>query len=162
MLGYPPSRLQLFSLDVVIVLLQCILTVVAYETSLAREVDDDATDPLVSRTVTGDASSPDPDDCPQSDLSRINAVKRVHEEYIIDLRLSHILMRLRTGTVTLPDSASRSMHPFGAAPSSGDLFLPMPNTMSFLLPRRRRSGNTDDEPRTDEDDGARRIPGDIT
>ncbi|KAI0665955.1 hypothetical protein C8Q78DRAFT_985373 [Trametes maxima] len=116
-----PSRALLLFLDFVIILLQVILTTIAYETSLARDVPPDTPDPLQPDPIPSTPISPLPlggTDAKPPDSS-------LHEdeaEYIIDLRLQTLLQRLRHPPPVPPQQTRLS-----------DELLPLPNTTSFQL-----------------------------
>ncbi|KAI0645909.1 hypothetical protein C8Q79DRAFT_966975 [Trametes meyenii] len=117
-----PARALLLCLDFVIILLQIILTTIAYETSLARDVPPDTPDPLQPDPIPSTPISPLPLDNtdakpPQAPLLEDGT------EYIIDLRLRTLLQRLRHPPAIPPPQQTRL----------SDELLPLPNTTSFQL-----------------------------
>ncbi|KAI0762080.1 hypothetical protein BD413DRAFT_585377 [Trametes elegans] len=119
--GVPPRALLLF-LDFAIMFFQAILTAVAYETSLTRDMPADTPDPLQPVPIPSTPISPLPID--DTDVKPLDSA--LHEdgtEYIIDLRLRPLLQRLRHPPSVPPPPQPRI---------SEDL-LPLPNTTSFQL-----------------------------
>jgi len=109
-MSYEPSRGHLLALDLSIVFLSMVLTTIAYETSYAAEMPPDTPDPLLPPSTT-----------PASPLPT-GAHEEIKSPYVIDLRLSTMMERLR--------------HPPPPPPprnTSGNDFLPMPNTTSWRL-----------------------------
>ncbi|CDO69205.1 hypothetical protein BN946_scf185042.g107 [Trametes cinnabarina] len=115
-----PSRALLLFLDFIIILLDFILTTIAFETSLARDMPPDTPDPLQPQPIPStpvshlpfDEANVKPPDLP------------LHEdgtEYIIDLRWRTLLQRLRHPPPVPPPAQTRL---------SEDL-LPLPNTTSL-------------------------------
>ncbi|KAI0368269.1 hypothetical protein BV20DRAFT_998803 [Pilatotrama ljubarskyi] len=117
-----PTRALLLFLDFIIIFLQVIITTIAFETSLARDLPPDTPDPLQPEPIPSTPISPLP-------LDGANAKptdSTLHEEeteYIIDLRLRTILQRLRHPPPVPPPQPTRL---------SDDL-LPLPNTTAFQL-----------------------------
>ncbi|KAI0633566.1 hypothetical protein C8Q77DRAFT_1115671 [Trametes polyzona] len=117
-----PSRAFLLFLDFVIILLQIVLTTIAYETSLARDMPPDTPDPLQPEPIPTTPTSPLP--LGGTDTKQPEATS--HEgamEYVIDLRLRTLLQRLRHPPPVPPPPQTRL---------STEL-LPLPNTTSFQL-----------------------------
>ncbi|KAI0829805.1 hypothetical protein BC628DRAFT_1532603 [Trametes gibbosa] len=117
-----PSRAFLLFLDFVIVLFQIVLTVIAYETSLARDMPPDTSDPLQPEAIPTTSAS----HIPLSDVDTKRSATVLHEdetEYVVDLRLRTLLQRLRHPPTLPPPPQTRL---------SEDL-LPLPNTTSFQL-----------------------------
>jgi hypothetical protein len=170
-IGYVPSKMHLLLLDAFILFLQMVLTTIAYEISLASKKQSDATTLTSIPSLPLQLSSPSPvsappnpntdeDEAPKSSLF-------TDTFYIIDLRLAHILNRLRD--------------PAPIIPSSNEGLLPLPNTTPWPLPaslrlliraraevRRRAQAQTQRQTRmpgsgTEEasTDTSRRIPGEM-
>lgn len=118
-MSFKPSRLYLLTLDFIIIFLQMLLTVIAYETSLAADMPADTQDPLLPTSPHSPASS-----TPfMSELDDDKPPESTDESpYIIDLRLSPIIDRLRRPAPTVPVRDSE--------PS----LLPLPNTTPWQLP----------------------------
>lgn len=117
-----PSRTFLLLFDFVIILLQIILTAIAYETSLARDVPPDTPDPLQPEPIPTTPIYP----IPRGDGDSKSSNSTSHEsetEYIIDLRLRTLLQRLRHPPPVPPPPQTRTAE---------DL-LPLPNTSPFQL-----------------------------
>ncbi|OSD07085.1 hypothetical protein PYCCODRAFT_1456625 [Trametes coccinea BRFM310] len=117
-----PSRALLLFLDFVIILLEFILTTIAFETSLSRDSPPDTPDPLQPQAIPSTPVSPLPFD--EADVKPPELP--LHEdgtEYIIDLRLRTLLHRLRHPPPLPPPPRTRL---------SEDL-LPLPSTTSFEL-----------------------------
>ncbi|KAH9858940.1 hypothetical protein C2E23DRAFT_872942 [Lenzites betulinus] len=111
-----PSNAFLLCLDFVIILLQIILTTIAFETSLARDMPPDTPDPLRPEPIPTTTISPDP----FGDIDSTPVDKMLHEdgtEYIIDLRIRTLLQRLRHPPTPPPPQ-----------PRPADELLPLPNT----------------------------------
>lgn len=117
-----PSRSYLLLLDFVIILLQIVLTTIAYETSLARDLPPDTPDPLQPEPIPRTPISPLPLDDDNSKLPESTSHDS-ETEYIIDLRLRTLLQRLRHPPPVPPPPQPRL---------SEDL-LPLPNTTPFQL-----------------------------
>jgi len=132
-MSYVPSRPQLLSLDLFIMLLQLLITTISYETQLyytssetdAPDVLLPATSPL--STPTGDysplalgsrPSSPSNSDTPETSITKDS--RRNPTPCIVDLQLSPIISRLRNPAPTV------STQP--------DSLLPLPNTSSLPIP----------------------------
>ncbi|KAI8993908.1 hypothetical protein BD414DRAFT_267090 [Trametes punicea] len=117
-----PSRAFLLFLDFTIILLEFILTTIAYETSLARDMPPDTPDPLLPQPIPSMPASPMPFD--DADIKPPDLP--LHEdgaEYIIDLQLRTLLQRLRHPPPIPPPAQTRST----------DSLLPLPNTTSLEL-----------------------------
>ncbi|KAL1942383.1 hypothetical protein VTO73DRAFT_5985 [Trametes versicolor] len=117
-----PSRTFLLLFDLVIILLQIILTTIAYETSLARDVPPDTPDPLQPEPIPTTPISFIPRG--DGDSKSSNSISHESEtEYIMDLRLRTLLQRLRHPPPVPPPPPTRTAE---------DL-LPLPNTSPFQL-----------------------------
>ncbi|KAJ8521974.1 hypothetical protein ONZ45_g1333 [Pleurotus djamor] len=155
-MSFKPSKLQLLSLDLLILFLQLTLTNIAYEASLSEaDANEDALAPLPSPThlQIPSASSIKLDD---SDPPAIES------PYILDLRFSTTIARLR-----------KSAPPPSSGSNSNDTLLPLPNTTPWPLPtslrmmvranaqarRLAQAQVTRDNAPTVNDGGEGRIPG---
>lgn len=107
-LAYEPSKAHLLALDFFIVFLSLVLVTIAYETSYAADMPSDTPDPL----------SP----IPATPTSPIDAHEPTKSNYVLELRLSTIIERLRNPPTPPPPRDT----------SSNDL-LPMPNTTTGRL-----------------------------
>ncbi|KIP04866.1 hypothetical protein PHLGIDRAFT_31161 [Phlebiopsis gigantea 11061_1 CR5-6] len=112
----PPTKLQLLSIDFAIVVLNMVLTTIAYETSVQAAMPADTPDPLLPLPPSMPATPILFDeDAPKTDL-------QIEPQYIIDLHLRHIIHRLRNPA---PPPAERD--------ASAEDLLPLPNTTPFQL-----------------------------
>jgi len=171
--GHVPSKMHLLLLDAFIIFLQMVLTTIAYEISLFSKMQSEATtltssthsQPSVSASPLP-ASAPPPPVMDEDDLQKSSPF--TESPYIIDIRLNHILDRLRNPAPVIPNS------------NTGGL-LPLPNTTPWPLPaslrmliraqaevRRRAQAQTQRPTRMpgsgNEDadtDTSRRIPGEM-
>lgn len=116
-LAYTPTKLHLLSIDFAIIVLNTILTTIAYETSLYSALPTDAPDPLLPLPPPSTPSTPilfsaddDEDESPKEPSIP-------ESPYVLDLRLSHIVHRLRHPA---PPPPEREL-------TTEDL-LPLPNT----------------------------------
>lgn len=123
-----PSKLHLLLLDALILFLQMVLATIAYEASLISKSSSSDSIPLTSSTNIPDPSSPFPfpsmsaSSTPNLDASPSKSPPPpdiIDPQYIIDLRLSHILDRLKNPTPTSIDP---------------DSLLPLPNTSPWPVP----------------------------
>lgn len=157
--AHVPSRAQLLLLDFTIIFLQILLVIISFETSLAAAMPEDTPDPLLP--------DPSPDTSASSDEPSKNSnTASLESPYVLDLRLSLILDRLRHAPPPPPGQES-----------SADL-LPLPNTTSMTHLRRlllvraelrertraqeadtRRRGDERQTESDDADEGQRRVPG---
>ncbi|KAG6330812.1 hypothetical protein ID866_8276 [Astraeus odoratus] len=112
--GYLPSKLHLLLLDVFILLLQMVLTTISYEKSLysSSSTVPDVLLPTVSSPTISPLST---------SLTDNETTKRGHQEtpWVIDLRVRHIISRLREPAPPLPENAAT---------------LPLPNTTPLPVP----------------------------
>ncbi|KAF8070509.1 hypothetical protein FPV67DRAFT_1487666 [Lyophyllum atratum] len=162
-LGYVPSRLQLLGLDVLIILLQLVLTTIAYETSLLEHSTEIYTHDMLLPVSTSPLSpTPSPLFTPIPSTPLPTAMSRHTKSYppnplspyVVDLRLSPIIARLRN-----PPPAPQA--------SNSDASLPLPNTTPWPLPASMRMLiRAGAQIRRDADEGATtggpRIPGSLT
>ncbi|KAI0358673.1 hypothetical protein OH77DRAFT_1502493 [Trametes cingulata] len=117
-----PTRALLLFLDFVIITLQIVLTTIAFETSLARDLPPDTLDPLQPESIPSTPISPLPLD--GANVKPTDST--LHEdgtEYIIDLRFRTMLQRLRHPPPVPPPRTT----------SLSDELLPLPNTTAFQL-----------------------------
>ncbi|KAG5648498.1 hypothetical protein DXG03_003109 [Asterophora parasitica] len=129
-MGYVPSRLQLLGLDFLIIFLQLILATIAYETSFLQHGNDTDT-PDMLLPIPDSLLSPTPSPLFTSlPSTTLPTAMSQHTKsyppnstspYVVDLRLSPIIERLRNPPP--PPQASNS-----------DASLPLPNTTPWPLP----------------------------
>ncbi|KAF5380444.1 hypothetical protein D9615_004472 [Tricholomella constricta] len=162
-LGYVPSRLQLLGLDFLIIILQLVLSIIAYETSLLQHsIDTDTPDmllpipdsplsPAPSPLFTSISSTPFP-----TAMSQHTKSYPPHSisPYVVDLRLGPVIERLRNPPPT-PQA------------TSSDASLPLPNTTPWPLPAGMRmliraSARMRRETGEGTPAGGTRIPGSLT
>lgn len=132
-LAYVPSRLQLVSLDLCILVLQLLVTTISYETQLYyTSTETEMPDALLPEAsplstpsnehpplaATSRLLSPSDPDTPQTNVAKDS--KRNPTPCIVDLQLSPIISRLRNPA---PPVTARS-----------DSLLPLPNTTSLPIP----------------------------
>jgi len=156
----PPTKLHLLCIDFTIVIINMVLTTIAYETSLQSAMPTDTPDPLLpipppSVPGTSTLFSADEDDPHKSETL-------FESPYVLDLRISHIYRRLRNPAPPPPEQEL----------SSDDL-LPLPNTTPWQLTntlqvliraraRARQRARTEADARRErggEDGDRRTIPG---
>ncbi|EGN99893.1 hypothetical protein SERLA73DRAFT_180177 [Serpula lacrymans var. lacrymans S7.3] len=150
-LGYIPSKLHLLLLDILILFLQLVLTTIAYESSLYLALPSTVPENLLPHS-TSTPSTPDTPERPKFSYS--------DPTYVIDLRLTPILNRLRNPPPVVPETAEES--------------LPLPNTMQWPLSvpfgfsRRERRSGRDQSQQTEtgnlnrgDEDVERTVPGGI-
>lgn len=114
----PPSKFHLLSLDLAIIILNMVLTSIAFETSLQSAMPSDTPDPLLPLPPPSMPSTPIPDvNLTKPDLA-------LESPYVLDLRLSQVYDRLRNPTPQPPDRDS-----------SADDLLPLPNLTSSRISR---------------------------
>ncbi|KAI0779698.1 hypothetical protein C8Q74DRAFT_1316215 [Fomes fomentarius] len=121
--AHKSSKIFLLSLDLIIVVLEFVLTTIAYETSFTLAMPPDTHDPLRPETKNLPPMSP-----PTTDADSGKAMDTSYHddpEYIIDLRLRTLLSRLRHPPSPPPPQQ----------PSLSQELLPLPNTTSFHLTR---------------------------
>ena len=123
MTAHKPSRVFLLSLDLVIVLLEFILTTIAYETSFTLAIPSDTPDPLQPESIPHTPVSPSTLDTNVSKPTE--TLYHDAPEYIIDLRLGPLLSRLRHPPPPPPPQQ----------PNISQELLPLPNTTAFHLTR---------------------------
>lgn len=117
-MSFKPSRPYMLVLDAIIIFFQLLLTSIAYEASLAADMPADALDPLLPAPSESPASS-----TPfLTDFDESKPSSREESPYIIDLRLSPIIHRLRQPVPTVPTREPPST------------LLPLPNTTPWQLP----------------------------
>ncbi|KAG7098619.1 hypothetical protein E1B28_000541 [Marasmius oreades] len=131
-LGYVPTKLQLLSLDLLILFLQFILTIVSFEIcNFGEKREDNSTNntplppwPLSGETMSLGASL-------SSQKGSVFPDDSLH--YVLDIRLSSTLTRLRS----VPSTARNHQNQ--------NSLLPLPNTTSWTVPtemtRFMRSGS---------------------
>lgn len=129
-LAYEPSRTQLLSLDLFIIVLQLLTTTVGYETQLyfkSADVntpdvllpeDSTSSTPLSPLAASFQTLSPSDSDTPETILRKDS--RRNPTPCIIDLRLSAVISRLR--------------NPPPPAHQGSDTLLPLPNTTALPIP----------------------------
>ncbi|KZT11042.1 uncharacterized protein LAESUDRAFT_721462 [Laetiporus sulphureus 93-53] len=111
-MSHLPSKLHLLSLDFLIIFLQMLLTVIAYETSLAADMPSNTPDPLLPTPITATHRSSE-------------ETLKTDSPYIIDLRFPLVIDRLRNPP---PPPAPRER--------SLEEVLPLPNTTPWRLSSR--------------------------
>ncbi|KAJ7178496.1 hypothetical protein C8R43DRAFT_973531 [Mycena crocata] len=111
-MAHAPSKFRLLSIDILIVFLQMVLATICYETSLAKD-NENASDTLLPIPSPSTSTTPDRTKSfpPQSSTS-----------YVVDLRLSTVIARLRN---PLPPRNLSNSNLDG---------LPLPNTTPWPLP----------------------------
>ncbi|PSR81145.1 hypothetical protein PHLCEN_2v6480 [Hermanssonia centrifuga] len=114
--GSVPSRLQLLLLDFAIILLNMLLSTIAYETSLQSHMPANTPDPLLPISPL----SPSPSEL-QSEYPPKPHQSMVQSQYVLDLRLRPIYERLKNPTPTPPERRNEDL-------------LPLPNTTGWQLP----------------------------
>ncbi|KZT28943.1 hypothetical protein NEOLEDRAFT_1128424 [Neolentinus lepideus HHB14362 ss-1] len=127
-MAHVPTKLHLLLLDFLIVLLQMALTTIAYETSYIMASPDDTPDPLLPATSNSSAytllpAAEDASDIASPSTSSTSDCNAEPPEpngpsYVIDLRLSTIIDRIRHPAPPLPE------------PENG---LPLPNVTPATL-----------------------------
>ncbi|KAG6845923.1 hypothetical protein H0H87_000729 [Tephrocybe sp. NHM501043] len=127
-MGYAPSKTQLLALDVLIVLLQFILTTIAYETSLYEHSHDTDTHDMLLPIPSPLSPTPSPlfTPIPPSTPLPMSQHTKAHpppmiSPYVVDLRLAPIIARLRN-----PPPPPQT--------TNSDASLPLPNTTPWPLP----------------------------
>lgn len=115
-----PTKLHLLCIDFTIIILNMVLTTIAYETSLQAAMPTDTPDPLLpvptsSATDTTVVFSADEDDSHKQETPP-------ESPYVIDLRIGHIYRRLRNPAPPPPEQEL-----------SPDDLLPLPNTTPWQL-----------------------------
>lgn len=136
-LAYVPSRLQLITLDLTIILLQIILVTIAYETSLSvNSSEPDFLTPLPPLELPSHSPS----------FSRMEAKEMNSSHYIIDLQFKQILSRLRHPPTIRPGNTNTS----GSFPNLAPWPLHSGVGMALLRAGRRA--------RTGGNSGDRRVP----
>ncbi|KAG6891469.1 hypothetical protein C0992_006200 [Termitomyces sp. T32_za158] len=130
-MGYVPSKIQLLSLDFLIIFLQFTLTTIAYETSL-HEHGSNTPDmllpiPIPPSPMSAPLLAQTPSTSPNTTMTQHtkSSPPPVTSPYVIDLRLAPIITRLRN-----PSPLSRA--------TTSDALLPLPNTTPWPLPARMR------------------------
>lgn len=128
--AYEPSRTQLLSLDLFIIVLQLLTTTVGYETQLyfkSADVntpdvllpeDSTSSTPLSPLAASFQTLSPSDSDTPETIVRKDS--RRNPTPCIIDLRLSAVISRLR--------------NPPPPAHQGSDTLLPLPNTTALPIP----------------------------
>ncbi len=114
--GSVPSRLQLLLLDFAIILLNMLLSTIAYEISLQSHMPANTPDPLLPISPL----SPSPSEL-QSEYPPKPHQSVVQSQYVLDLRLRPIYERLTNPTPTPPERRNEDL-------------LPLPNTTGWQLP----------------------------
>ncbi|TBU31564.1 hypothetical protein BD309DRAFT_886759 [Dichomitus squalens] len=155
-LAHKPSKVFLLSLDSLIVFLEFILIIIAYETSFVLASPPDTSDPLLPHPIPPSSALSltlgDPDTKP---LDSTSAAYNDEPEYIVDIRLGPLLRRLRNPPTPPPPQQN----------NPSDELLPLPNTTSFQLSQslnmlarararmRERAARAADNQRTDQSAG---------
>jgi len=128
--AYVPSRIQLLSLDLFIIVLQLLTATVGYETQLYfKSAGADTPDVLLPEDPTSSTSlsplaasfqtlSTSDSDTPETNLRKVS--RRNSALCIIDLRLSAVISRLR--------------NPLPPIRQGNDTLLPLPNTTALRIP----------------------------
>lgn len=116
----PPTKLHLLCIDFAIIVLNMVLTTIAYETSLQSAMPSDTPDPLLPIPPPSTPTTPILFTADEDDPHKSEAPSE--PPYILDLRLSHVYRRLRNPA---PPPPEREL-------SSADL-LPLPNTTPWQL-----------------------------
>ncbi|KDQ57527.1 hypothetical protein JAAARDRAFT_156282 [Jaapia argillacea MUCL 33604] len=167
-MSYRPSKGQLLFLDLFIILLQMVLTTIAYETSLSEASSTDTPDPLLPKIPTSGSFFPslsrftstysplptneDPDSHSEDSPQNSKSPPITESPYIFDLRLSLILSRIRTPA------------PLPTPPVIAETGIPLPNTtgatralpagLRMLLRARRELRTRADRTNNDRPQGA--------
>ncbi|KAH8080283.1 hypothetical protein BXZ70DRAFT_960361 [Cristinia sonorae] len=148
-MAHTPSKLHLLTLDFAIIILTMLLTFIAYETSLLADMPSNTTDPL----------QPKPNSATSSNVLPFDNHKVAESPYVMDVRLSPILDRLRNPAPP-PRSITRS--------AADRELLPLPNVVPWQRLLRRARANARERTRqdaqqtemaTEGEGGGRRIPG---
>ena len=124
--AHKPSKAFLLSLDSLIVFLEFILIIVAYETSFVLASPPDTPDPLQPEAIPPTPASPLPIDDPDAKpLDSTSASYDNEPEYIVDIQLRPLLQRLRHPPPPPPPQQNIN--------NLNEELLPLPNTTSFQL-----------------------------
>lgn len=133
----PPSKTHLVLLDLAIIILNMVLTSIAYETELQRLMPEDTSDPLLPTSPTQSSAT---------DIFTTSDHPSKQSPYVLDLRVNQIISRLRNPAPTTP------------ARTTSDSLLPLPNTTPWRLSaqlqalmRVRARTRERDRPRTEAD-----------
>ncbi|KAG6832606.1 hypothetical protein H0H92_014442 [Tricholoma furcatifolium] len=130
--GYAPSKIQLLGLDLLIIILQCILATIAYETAIyERSSDTNTLDMLLPIPISPSTSSelftpmPSSPSLPTTLPTSMEQHTKSHpplttSPYVVDLRFAPIVARLR--------------NPPPTQSVNSDASLPLPNTTPWPLP----------------------------
>jgi hypothetical protein len=114
--AYVPSKLHVLSLDLIIIILEMVLTTIAYETSLASATSSTAD---ISDTLMYIPQSPGPQS--SSSSAKVDNTSTTNLPYVLDLRLGTLIKRLRAPAPLLPRTTGQ------------DELLPLPNTVPAEL-----------------------------
>lgn len=154
-----PSKKHLLLLDALILFLQMLLTTIAYETSLlSKSAYVTPPIPTLSSPFQTPSASPSP---PLDDPSKSSLPPPTTTEspYIIDIRLRHVLERLRKPAPTVPESNSDDLLPF---PNTTP--WPLPASLRMLLRARaevRRRARVQTQPAAENTETTTRVPGEM-
>lgn len=119
-LASTPTKLHLLCIDFTIIVLNMVLTTIAWETSLQAAMPTDTPDPLLPIPTS---STPDTTVVFSADEDDAHKPETPHESpYVIDLRIGHIYRRLRNPAPPPPEQEL-----------SPDDLLPLPNTTPWQL-----------------------------
>jgi len=158
--AYTPSKTHLLLLDAIILFLQMLLATIAYETSLLSKSPSDTslTPPISTLSSPFPSLYPEPLTPPVDDSSKSSLPPPIIEpSYIIDLRLAHVLDRLRNPAPNVSNSNSGDLLPF---PNTTP--WPVPASLRMLIRARaevRRRAQTQGGPANAET--TRRVPGEM-
>ncbi|CAL1706937.1 unnamed protein product [Somion occarium] len=151
-----PSKLHLLSLDFLIIFLDLLLVTIAYESAVAAEQPEDTPDPLLHIPNQQPPASP---------LSTsLNDTEKSQQEppYVLDLRVSTIMNRLRNPAPSPPPPPAPDLLPLPNITSVGSQlrFLTRARTrLQELRVRAAEQAARDPEGEEGGEDRQRRIPG---
>ncbi|KAI0705007.1 hypothetical protein C8T65DRAFT_810050 [Cerioporus squamosus] len=123
--AHKPSKATLLSLDFTIVILEFILTTIAYETSFTLAMPPDTPDPLQPEPIPVTPTSPLPFVGEDVDKPMVSTSSDNGPKYVVDIRLRPLLQRLRHPPPPPPPQQ----------PNLNEELLPLPNTTTFQLTR---------------------------
>jgi hypothetical protein len=162
--AYTPSKSQLLGLDVLIIGLQMVLTMIAYETSYAKAIadtNDDTPDILLPIPSSSQAplltplfaTTPSTPLLPTSSTHTKSYFPEFDESvYVIDLKLSAVVERLWRPPIPRPADNAESTLPLPTTTP-----WPLPSGMRLLM-RARGQGS---RPSRAESEGAQSLPGSL-
>ncbi|OSX66352.1 hypothetical protein POSPLADRAFT_1133296 [Postia placenta MAD-698-R-SB12] len=165
-MGTAPSKLHLLLLDFLIIFLEVLLTTTAWETSYLDAMPPSTPDALLPASPTHPASISSTSDQP---FKHVEAREHEYEPpYVIDLRLSTIIDRLRNP----PLPPTRETSTYDLIPLPNTTSLPISGGLRMLLrarqqlqerarsaERRRGRDNTSAERREEDTDSRQTVPG---